>query len=58
MGVSFFLGCPAPLATIAAMSADDFLSFPPETLVREPLRLPIVARGSEWLVLAKPPGVP
>lgn len=40
------------------MSADDFLSFPPETLVREPLRLPIIARGGDWLVLNKPPGVP
>lgn len=40
------------------MSADDFLSFPPETLGREPLRLPIVARGADWLVLNKPAGVP
>jgi 23S rRNA-/tRNA-specific pseudouridylate synthase len=40
------------------MSADDFLSFPPDTLIREPLRLPIVARGADWLVLNKAPGVP
>jgi len=40
------------------MPADDFLSFPPDTLVREPLRLPIVARGEGWLVLNKPVGVP
>ena len=40
------------------MSADDFLSFPPDTLGREPLRLPIVARGADWLVLNKPAGVP
>jgi 23S rRNA pseudouridine955/2504/2580 synthase len=40
------------------MSADDFLSFPPDTLDREPLRLPIVARGPAWLALAKPAGIP
>ena len=40
------------------MPADDFLSFPPDTLDREPLRLPIVARGTAWLALAKPAGVP
>ncbi len=40
------------------MSADDFISFPPETLDREPLRLPIVARGPGWLVLTKTAGVP
>lgn len=40
------------------MSADDFLSFPPDTLVRDPLRLPFVARGEGWLVLNKPTGVP
>jgi len=40
------------------MSADDFLSFPPDTLDREPLRLPIVARGPGWLALMKPAGVP
>ncbi len=40
------------------MSADDFLSFPPDTLVREPLRLPFLARGPGWLVLNKPVGVP
>ncbi len=40
------------------MPADDFLSFPPETLGREPLRLPLVARGEGWMVLNKPPGVP
>jgi 23S rRNA-/tRNA-specific pseudouridylate synthase len=41
------------------MPADtEFLSFPPDTLIREPLRVPIVARGPHWLALAKPPGVP
>ena len=40
------------------MSADDFLSFPPDTLDREPLRVPIVARGPAWLALNKPAGVP
>jgi len=40
------------------MPADDFLSFPPDTLVREPLRLPILARGGSWLALGKPAGVP
>lgn len=40
------------------MSADDFLSFPPDTLDRDPLRLPIVARGPGWLALTKPAGMP
>ena len=40
------------------MSADDFLSFPPDTLDRDPLRLPFVARGPEWLAVVKPAGVP
>ena len=36
----------------------DFLSFPPETLDREPLRVPVVARGADWFALSKPAGVP
>lgn len=40
------------------MSADDFLSFPPDTLDRDPLRLPIVARGPAWLAVVKPAGLP
>jgi 23S rRNA-/tRNA-specific pseudouridylate synthase len=36
----------------------DFLSFPPDTIIREPLRVPLVARGADWFALNKPPGVP
>ena len=36
----------------------EFLSFPPETLGHEPLRLPFVAKGAAWLAVDKPAGVP
>ncbi len=73
MGVSFFLGRAGQgsnfLAAYAARSANlrhttampaaaDFLSFPPDTLVRDPLRLPFLARGEGWLAINKPAGVP
>jgi 23S rRNA pseudouridine1911/1915/1917 synthase len=41
------------------MPADSsFLSFPPDTLSREPLRIPILARTDAWFALNKPAGVP
>lgn len=41
-----------------ADTAENFISFPPDTLDPKPVRLPLIARGAEWFALAKPAGLP